>query len=284
MTGSSESMDALPEEAMRHYAEVFDESQRLVHPSGQLELARSQELLLRYLQPPPATVLDVGGGTGIYSFWLARAGYQVYLIDAMPSHIEQAQRAQEAQPDHPLAGVAVGDARHLEWSDKSADAVLLFGPLYHLTEREDRLRALREARRVLRPGGVVLAAGISRFASAFDGLWRDFLDDPVFQGIVRKDLTDGQHRNPTNHPHYFTTTYFHHPSELKSEIEEAGLRHEATLAIEGPGWLLPDFDAHWNDSVRRERLLEIVRRIEAEPSLLGASAHLMAIGRRHEEL
>lgn len=280
MTGSFEGVGGLPDEAMHHYAKVFDESKRLVHPSGQLELVRSQELLLRYLPPPPATVLDVGGGTGIYSFWLARSGYQVYLIDAMPSHVEQAQRAQEAQPDHPLAGAIVGDARYLERADESADAVLLFGPLYHLTEHEDRLQALREVRRVLRSGGVVLAAGVSRFASVFDGLWRGFLDDPVFQSIVHRDLIDGQHRNPTNHPHYFTTTYFHHPAELRTELEEAGLRHEATLAIEGPGWLLPDFGEHWNNIARRERLLDIIRRIEAEPSLLGTSAHLMAIGRR----
>jgi hypothetical protein len=126
----------------------------------------------------------------------------------------------------------------------------------------------------------VLATVVSRFASAFDGLWRGFLDDPVFQSIVRQDLINGQHRNPTNHPRYFTTTYFHHPAELRMELEDASLKHEATLAIEGPGWLLPDFDSHWNDGDRRERLLDIIRSIEAEPSLLGASSHLMAVGRR----
>src|SRR5207249_8519643 len=124
----------------------------------------------------------------------------VSLIDAVPSHIEQAQQVQQtstSQPDHPLVSAVVGDARHLEQPDASADALLMFGPLYHLTEREDRLLALREARRVLRSGGVIFAAAISRFASVFDGLWRGFLDDPVFQGIVQDDLTNGQHRNPT---------------------------------------------------------------------------------------
>src|SRR5438045_1284060 len=124
MTESLKGVGALPGEAMLHYTEVFDESQRLVRGTGRLELARSQELLLRYLPPPPATVLDVGGGAGIYSLWLARAGYQVYLIDAVPSHIEQAQQASAKQPDHPLAGAVVGDARHLEWPNDSADALL----------------------------------------------------------------------------------------------------------------------------------------------------------------
>src|SRR5436309_942768 len=82
--------------------------------------------------------------------WLAARGYAVHLVDAVPLHVEQARQAGQAQPDHPLAGLAVGDARRLDWADAAVDAVLLLGPLYHLTAREDRVQALRESRRVLR--------------------------------------------------------------------------------------------------------------------------------------
>jgi SAM-dependent methyltransferase len=262
-----------------HYAAGL-EAGRLASGVGRLELARTQEILRRYLPQPPAVVADIGGGPGVYACWLAWVGYEVHLIDPVPLHLAQAEAASGAQPGRPIASCALGDARALTRPDGSADAVLLLGPLYHLTGRADRLTALREARRVLRPGGVLVAAAISRFASALDGLRSGYLDDPNFAEIVDRDLTDGQHRNPTNHPAYFTTAFFHHPDELRREVEDAGLTPERVLAVEGPAWLLADFDRHWDDPGRRERLLQVVRRLEAEPSVLGASAHIVAVGRK----
>lgn len=132
----------------------------------------------------------------------------------------------------------VGDARQLPVPDASFDSMLLLGPLYHLTEREDRLRSWAEARRVVRPGGYVFAAAISRFASLFDGLARGYLFDPRFRLIAERDVQDGQHRNPTNHPHWFTTSYFHHPDELRAEAVEQGLEVVELVGVEGlAGWL-----------------------------------------------
>lgn len=268
-----------PPEVDSHYA-VGLERGRLAQDTGRLELARTQEILRRYLPHPPAVVADVGGGSGVYSCWLAGLGYEVHLVDPVPLHLTQANDASQLQPSHPLASITLGDARALARSDGGTDAVLLLGPLYHLTDRADRLAALREARRVLRAGGVLVAAAISRFASALDGLRGGYLDDPAFAEIVEGDLTDGQHRNPTDHPAYFTTAFFHHPDELSREVEDAGLTLEHVLAVEGPAWLLPDFDRHWDDTGRRERLLGVVRRLEAEPSVLGASAHFLAVARK----
>jgi SAM-dependent methyltransferase len=262
-----------------HY-QTGGERPRLTQDTGPLELARTQEVLRRYLPPPPAVVLDVGGGPGAYACWLARDGYRVHLIDPVPLHVEQAREAAAGQPEHPLAGAAVGDARRLVHPDGSADAVLLLGPLYHLTAREDRLAAWREARRVLRARGVVVAAAVCRFASLLDGLRLGLLEDPTFAAIVARDLQDGQHRNPTDNPTYFTTTYFHRPEELAAEAGEAGLRHKATLGVEGPGWQLHDLAKRWAIPARRERLLAAARAVEREPSLLGLSAHLLAVARK----
>jgi ubiquinone/menaquinone biosynthesis C-methylase UbiE len=272
-------VDSLPPEAHAHYAGAV-ELDRLSQGLGQLEFARSQEILSRYLPSPPSVIFDVGGGPGRYAYWLAGQGYVVHLIDGVPLHIEQAQQVVTKESLPPLASLSVRDARNLEVADVSGDVVLLMGPLYHLTERHDRITALREARRILKPNGLVFAVGISRFTSALDGLVSGYLNDPEFVRIVQQDLMNGQHRNPMNHPAYFTTTFFHSPHELQQEIEEADLGHEVTLPVEGPAWLLGNFVEHWSDPSRRERLLAAIRWLEGEPSLLGASAHLMAIGRK----
>jgi ubiquinone/menaquinone biosynthesis C-methylase UbiE len=282
MADSLGSHSSLPPEVLEHYASGY-ESQRLLHGSSQIELIRTQELVMRYMPPPPAVILDIGGGPGVYACWLARQGYEVHLVDAHPLHVEQARQASQAQPDAPLAGIAVGDARSLKRPDASVDVVLLFGPLYHLTERADRLTALREAHRILRPAGVLFAVGISRFTSVLDGLCQGFLDDPAFVQIVERDLTDGQHQNPVNHPAYFTTAFFHDPKELETEVKESGFLYERTLPIEGPLWLSPYVVANFHDQGKRELFLTLVRRLEQESSLLGASAHLLAVARKEPQ-
>lgn len=256
------------------------EGDRLNTGCGKLELARVRELLTRFLPPAPADICDVGGGTGIHAFWLAEKRYRVRLLDLVPAHIETARTAIAAGGLPRLAETVIGDARHLPWPDAAADAVLLFGPLYHLTGHADRLAALRESLRILRPGGILLAAAISRFASALDGIKEGYLADPDFAAIVDGDLADGQHTNPTGKPEYFMDTHFHHPGELSGEIANAGFAVDGVYGIEGPGWLAADFDAWWDDPYRRERLLHLARRLESEPALLGISAHLMAAARK----
>ena len=279
MSDKSNFQNPLLDEILAHYERGL-EAERLSKRTNPIELVRTQELLSRYLPPPPAVIFDVGGGSGIYACWLAQLGYKVHLIDPVPLHIEQARFGSQLQPDYPLASAEVEDARQLNQANNSVDAVLLFGPLYHLIERNERLAALREANRILKSGGLIFAVACSRFASLLDGLFRGWLDDPEFVEIVHRDLLEGQHRNPSNHPAYFTTAFFHHPDELKAEVEEVGLSCEKLLAIEGPGKLLQNFEEHWSEPSRRERLLQAIRWLETESSTLGVSAHIMAIGKK----
>ena len=265
--------------AIADYYERAPEEARLERAASQLEAARTRELIERHAPPPPAEVLDVGGSAGAYALWLAERGYVVHLVDASPRLVAEARR-RSARAPRPLASCRVGDARGLAADDGSAAIVLLLGPLYHLTEAADRRAALREAARVLRPGGMLVAAGISRWASALDGLARDLLRDPRFAAIVERDVRDGQHRNPTDRLDYFTTAYFHQPAELRAEVEHAGLVVEGLYGVEGPAWILPDLPERWNDVERRAALLHVARLLEAEPTVLGCSAHLLAVGRK----
>ena len=258
----------------RHYGTGYERSRLFPGGSPSLEFVRSVELLDRLLPRPPARVLDVGGGPGTYAVPLARRGYRVHVVDPVRLHVEQARQAAVSDP---AAGftASVGDARELSQPDASQEAVLLFGPLYHLTEAADRRQALGEAWRVLVPGGRLLAMAVCRFASLLDGLYRGWLDDPDFRPIVDQDLADGQHRNPdpVGRPEFFTTAYFHTPDGLTGEIERSGFTGVAVYGVEGPGWPLRQ---DWADPQRREQILFAARSVETQPSLIGFSSHLIA--------
>ena len=271
------------QEDILQYYQATDENSRLLRVENELELLRTREILLRYLPDVPAEIIDVGGGPAVHSFWMASLGYATHLVDIVPKHIEQASQINQ-EKSGVLASLAVGDARALAFPDHSAEAVLLLGPLYHLVREEDRLAALREAFRVLRPGGVLIAQAISRYAALVKLLSRQMLGDQRLIEVAQETARTGRHV-PSPEMDFFTTAFFHHPRELEKEITQAGFQHRATLAVEGPARFLGrDFGRHWQNPLTRQWLLELARELESEPSLLGVSGHLMAVAIKPGEL
>jgi len=261
---------------MRVYYERGVEADRLGGgmESGPLEFERTKELIGRFLPERSLDILDVGGGPGAYAAWLAELGHRVHLVDPIPLHVQQATAA------HDRVTAETGDARHLSRDDGSADVVLLLGPLYHLTERQQRLEALAEARRVLRSGGLFFAAAISRFAALLDLLvnW-DRLHEPEVFELVERSVRSGIFSGP-GEGGLFTTAYFHLPSELAEETTEAGFTGVELFQIEGPGFLVRDLAERWTDPARRNTLVQAARLIEQEPEILAMSSHLLAVARR----
>jgi SAM-dependent methyltransferase len=139
--------------------------------------------------PPRSRIADVGGGTGRYAEWLAAEGHEVELVEPVPFHVEQ---ARERAGDPPGFGVHRADARALPFADDTFDAVLILGPLYHLGEHEDRIAAACEARRVCRGGGLVVAAGISRFAPLLDTVRRGAIGDSRIVANIRDETRTGR--------------------------------------------------------------------------------------------
>jgi ubiquinone/menaquinone biosynthesis C-methylase UbiE len=266
-----------PAEVVDFYARGYEE-RRLWQGRARLERERVRAILAARLPAPPATIVDVGGGPGVHATWLAQRGYSVHLVDPVAMHIEQAEAASAAQPEAPLASALVGEAASLALPDDSADCVLLFGPLYHLPDRAGRVAALAEARRVLRPGGLLAAIAISRFTWVLDPLvsGRIFRKPEARQRMINAVRT-GHVENPDLVPGRFTTAYLHRPDEFEDELREGGFELDELLGVEGPGWLLQQFDDAWNDEERRAVLLEIAELVEGERDLVAASTHLLAV-------
>lgn len=122
-----------------------------------------------------------------------------------------------------------------------------------------------------------MGATISRFASLFDGLVRGSFSDPRFRPLVENALRGGAH-NYVADADWFTTAYFHHPDELAAEATEAGLADPRRVSVESPLWMAgPRVREILADPGLTALLLEMLRQIEDEPSLLGASSHLLTI-------
>jgi SAM-dependent methyltransferase len=262
--------DSLRADVLDYYNQGREDA-RLRQGRGRLELWRTQDILRRWLPAPPARVLDIGGGTGIHAEWLASAGYDVELVDAVPHHVEEARGI-------PGVHAVEGDARSLDAPDGSADVVLLLGPLYHLPDREDRVQALTEAARVARPGGLVAAAMISRYASAFDSMRYGWLDEEDWVAGVGETVETGRHDGRRyGDRNRFTTAYFHHPADVEREWADAGLDLASLVAVEGPAAFLGNLDELLDDEVQRAVLLRWLRQFESDRSLLGATGHLIGL-------
>jgi SAM-dependent methyltransferase len=258
-----------------HYSQAEEGTRLHETPYGVLERLRTWDLFERWL-PAHGVVYDVGGGAGVHAAWLADRGYVVELFDLVPGHVAEAAAVSQARSPGRRFVVEQGDARGIPRGDESADVVMLLGPLYHLVEGSERTQALREALRLLKPGGLLIAAGISRFAWLMDAYRKGIADSAEIQASITYNLRTGR-SNAAPAPGAFWA-YFHRPHELTGEITAAGFENVSIAGVEGFAWMLPDLNAILDSPASAEALLDQLRIVESEPGIVGASAHLLARG------
>lgn len=254
---------------LRHY-ECADEAARLWgSPGGELTRLRTWDILDRFLGAA-GRIADIGGGPGVHAARLASLGYDVVLVEPVPRHVEQA----HAAALETRFAVVLSDARQVPLADSSCDASLLLGPRYHLTERTERLLALREAWRVLRPGGRLLAEVITRHVWIIDATSKGLLKTPDIWQTFEQNLCTGLSNDPDRVCDGVFWAYFHSVEEVQPELEEAGLGVDHLVAVEGFAWTMGNL----GDLLQEPKdLLRSLRLTEGEPSMLGASAHVIAV-------
>lgn len=256
---------------------------RLERGIGKIEYERTKEIILRYLPKEKTTVYDVGGGIGVYSKWLGNLGHEVHLIELSPNAVDYAKKI-NTSTDSVIHNIEVGDARNLNKSDDSADVVLLMGPMYHLINIDDRLKALNEAKRVLKKGGLLVCAGITRYGSmlwalSVYGAKNKILDEVEFVNMVKGEI-EGNHIRPDKYPNFIARSYFHLPKEFENEIKDAGFILNRSFAVEGPTWIVPTLDAVWDSEESKKTILDMARIVEEDENIMAMSPHFLNISKK----
>ena len=268
LTKPARTEEIMLNEGTKKFYETKVEKDRLLKKWNRLEKIRVEQILEKYLPKSPAIIADVGGGTGVYSYFLSNKGYSLYLIDPVSVNIEQAKKNKK---DRPLKDCIIGDARKIPLKGSSVDVVLFFGPLYHL-DKKNRNIALQEAYRILKPNGLILCQGMPKHSLLFNYYFDEKINNPEKLKILEHCLKTGSFEYKGG------VFYTHTPEELKIELETAGFKSKDLLAIEGLApWLNLEY---WENENLRKDLLHFIEETQYEPSILGVSAHFMAIGQK----
>jgi S-adenosylmethionine-dependent methyltransferase len=242
-----------------------------------MEFAISLRTLLEHLPPAPASILDIGGGPGRYALALSQLGYHVTLLDLSQSNLAFAHQ-KSVQQGITLQDYIYGNALDLtQIPEEAFDAVLLMGPLYHLFIQEQRLQAALQARRVLKSGGLLFGAFITRYAALRDiarrmpyvlsedqARWEELLRT----GVLLQDATEG-----------FIDAYFAHPTEIQPLMEAAGLTHVDMVACEG---ITVDAEQQINLLTGQDwdAWVDMNYRLSRDQTIYGSVPHLLYVGRK----
>lgn len=266
------------------------EKNRLREGIGLIEFERTKEILREQLPPAPAVIYDIGGGYGEYAWWLASLGYEVHLFDLSETNIKMSNELSEEYPGCKLRCAEVCDARSVPRPNKSADAVLFMGPLYHIVEHDERITALKECYRILKDSGLIFSAALTPYSVILHliTVYRDerrrksiALEKPDVIKMIERELADGCHINPERKIlNGLGTSHLHTAKALKIELSEGGFADTVVHGVMGGAWLVQNPDELWKDEVARNALMNTVRLLDTHEEVIGLSGHLLAVSRK----
>lgn len=269
------------------------ERDRLRAGIGLIEFERTKEILLDELPRAPAVIYDIGGGYGEYSWWLSSLGYEVHLFDLSETNIKLSGELAGEYRGVALKSAMVCDARSIPRPDKSADAILLMGPLYSITEYEERILAIKESYRLLKDGGKLFSAALTPYSVLVSRLAvyhendtkkRKELDDPAVMSMIERALADGCYINPEKKiANGIGSSHLHTAKALREELSCGGFDTQAVHGVMGGAWLAPNLNGLLENDETREVLMRTVRMLDAHEEIIGLSGHMLAVSRKAGE-
>lgn len=265
------------------------EFNRLRTGIGLIEFERTKEILLENLPKAPAVIYDIGGAYGEYSWWLTSLGYKVHLFDLSETNIEISKILSDEYPNCTLVSSEVCDARSIPRENKSADAILLMGPLYHITDYNGRISAINECRRLLKDNGILFSAALTPFSALLDKIpvYNPFgehkhttIEDDNFIKMVERELSDGSHINPNKSVYGgLGTSHIYTAKALKEELELGGFINSTVHGVMGGAWLANNIDELWKNETSKNALMRTVRLFDTHEEIIGLSGHLLAVSK-----
>lgn len=266
------------------------ERNRLRTGSGLIEFERTKEILLDRLPKSPAVIYDVGGAYGEYSWWLSSLGYEVHLFDLSETNIKMSEELADEYPGVHLKDVMVCDARSIPRPERSADAILFMGPLYSITEYEERILAIKECYRLLKDDGVLFSAALTPYSVLVPRIAMYHvdnskkgteLDDPAVISIIARALQDGCYINPERKlANGLGSSHLHTAKALREELSCGGFITETVHGVMGGAWLAPNLNGLLEKEETKSVLMETVRMLDIHEEIIGLSGHLLAVSRK----
>jgi S-adenosylmethionine-dependent methyltransferase len=246
-----------------------------------LEFRTTLHFLRAYLPPAPAFILDCGGGPGRYAIALTQDGHRLTLLDLSEKCLALAKEKAAESGVCGIESFVHASATSLPFPDAQFDAVLLAGPLYHLVREEDRLAAMRESLRVLRPGGLV-AAIIVPLLGVFRASLVEF-PEFVRSGECLRFLGRPYQVAGQDYTGAFTTAYFGDPLELEAQYEVLGAESITLVALEGLASSLNDDLNRLAEEGCGETWWQVHLATCTHPSIVGSCEHTLYLGRKRQD-
>ena len=281
-------------EKIKNYYKHFDEKNRLQSDnSGKLEFLMTMSVLEKYLPAVGAkkpecaiadgaefSILDLGGGAGVYAFPLAERGYKVTLADLSETLLAQAKNKKEEDNVPNLISCDQINATDLSYyNDNSFDVVLLFGPLYHLLENSERSACIKEIHRVLKPGGKVFASFIPYLSGSIALLSRFYWrPEQVDINTLCEVFKSGQFKNLSDSG--FQEGYYPTSEEIENLFDGNGFEKIVLRSIRGFGYEKEDMIYKFENTPDFDKIIGLINDTAADKSIVEMCGHAIYVGRK----